>query len=77
MADQGRDLLGIITRQAIRRGTFTDVSELQTTISNQSKRATQEAGHQVLVRITISAASCAVESAALRLPSSSTTRYSP
>ena len=35
------------------------------------------AAYQVLVRITISAASCAVDSCALRLPSRSTSRKSP
>lgn len=32
MAEHGRDLLGHLTRQAIRRGTFADVTELQTAI---------------------------------------------
>ena len=36
------------------------------------KPRSPELNHQVLVRITISAASCAVESAALRRPSRST-----
>ena len=36
-----------------------------------------ESAHHVLVRNTISAASCAVDSWALRLPSSSTSRKSP
>ena len=32
MAEHGRDLLRIITRQAIPRGAFTDVTDLQTAI---------------------------------------------
>ncbi len=39
--------------------------------------ACTENRHQVLVRITISAASCAVDSCALRRPSRSTSRKSP